>query len=304
MIEKQTEPMSDPTPAQPFPAVAEPAVPKKQLRTLAEFLESAPPDFGEEVRERNRYSDSGSGPYLNEPDLQLYCESEKCGGVRTYYSTNQNVYLREKEINYVYLTYACRNCRFKLTTKIFALAVVGDGKTGMVQKLGELPPFGPPTPPRVFKLIGEEYRELFLQGRRAENKGLGIGAYAYYRRIVEHQKGRIIDEIRKVAQKLGASPETLNAFEGARIEVQFATAIEKVKVAIPQSLLIDGHNPLTLLHNALSEGLHELNDEECLTLARSIRVVLIELAERISTALKEEAELKSAVSQLLNRKPK
>jgi hypothetical protein len=64
------------------------------------------------------------------------------------------------------------------------------------------------------------------------------------------------------------------------------------------------HNPLTLLHNALSEGLHELTDEECLTLARSIRVVLVELAERISTALKEEAQLKSAVSQLLNRKPK
>jgi len=173
-----------------------------------------------------------------------------------------------------------------------------------VQKLGENPPFGPPTPSRVFKLIGEEYRELFLQGRRSENKGLGIGAYAYYRRIVEHQKGRIIDEIRKVAEKLGASPETLKAFQDARTETQFSTAIEKIKTAIPQSLLIDGHNPLTLLHNALREGLHELTDEECLTLARSIRVVLIELAERISTALKEEAELKSAVSQLLNRKTK
>jgi hypothetical protein len=55
-------------------------------------------------------------------------------------------------------------------------------------------------------------------------------------------------------------------------------------------------------HNALSEGLHELTDEECLALATSIRVVLVELAERITTALKEQTELKSAVSQLLNRK--
>jgi anti-sigma regulatory factor (Ser/Thr protein kinase) len=59
-----------------------------------------------------------------------------------------------------------------------------------------------------------------------------------------------------------------------------------------------------LLHDALSDGIHEFTDEECLKLARSIRVVLIELAERISTALKEEAELKTAVSELLNRKPK
>jgi hypothetical protein len=61
-------------------------------------------------------------------------------------------------------------------TKRFSIAVKGTEETGLVQKLGELPPFGPPTPPRVFKLIGEEYRELFLKGRRAENRGLGIGA--------------------------------------------------------------------------------------------------------------------------------
>jgi len=96
----------------------------------------------------------------------------------------------------------------------------------------------------------------------------------------------------------------LKALHAARAENQFVNAIEKVRQAIPQSLLINGHNPLTLLHAALSEGIHELTDEECLNLARSIRVVLIELADRVSTAMKEEAELKSAVSQLLNRKAK
>ena len=59
--------------------------------------------------------------------------------------------------------------------------------------------------------------------------------------------------------------------------------------------------PLTLLHPALSEGIHAKTDEECLELATSIRVVLIELAERIAAALKEEAELKSAVSRLIKK---
>jgi hypothetical protein len=72
--------------------------------------------------------------------------------------------------------------------------------------------------------------------------------------------------------------------------------------AIPEAILIDRHNPLTLLHSALSEGLHAQTDEECLELATSIRVVLTELADRISVALKEEAELKTAVNRLLNRK--
>ena len=57
-----------------------------------------------------------------------------------------------------------------------------------------------------------------------------------------------------------------------------------------------------LLHSALSEGLHAQTDEECLEVATSIRLVMTELADRISTALKDEAELKQAVSRLLNRK--
>jgi hypothetical protein len=290
--------VTDPAQLEPLPG--EP--PEKVLRTFAEFLETTPPDSTEEVRERSQRRANFTGLYLRLPDLELHCDSEKCGGVRTFYSTSGSISLKADEVNEVFLRYVCRNCRYLATVKTFALLVKGSGQTGFVAKLGEDPPFGPPTPSRVFRLIGEEYRELFLQGRRSENKGLGIGAYAYYRRIVEHQKGRIIDEIRKVAEKLGVSAEIVKSFIDARAETQFATAIDKVKTAIPQSLLIDGHNPLTLLHTALSEGLHELTDQECLSLARDIRVVLIELAERISTALKEEAELKSAVSHLLNRR--
>jgi hypothetical protein len=50
--------------------------------------------------------------------------------------------------------------------------------------------------------------------------------------------------------------------------------------------------------------LHEKTDTECLELAKSIRVVLTELADRISQALKDEAELISAVSRLLEKEPK
>jgi hypothetical protein len=143
---------------------------------------------------------------------------------------------------------------------------------------------------------------MLLRGRRAENLGFGIGAFAYYRRVVENQKGRIIQEIAKASAKLGASPEMLAELAKAEKETQFTKAIDQVKTGIPPALLIDGHNPLTLLHTALSEGLHDQKDEECLEIAREIRVVLTELAERISHALREEAELKEAVSRLMSRK--
>jgi hypothetical protein len=167
-------------------------------------------------------------------------------------------------------------------------------------KVGEFPPFGPPTPALVISLIGPD-REKFLKGRRSESQGLGIGAFAYYRRVVENQKSRIITEIGKVAKRLGTKDEALEPFNRAANESQFTAAVDIIKDSIPPALLIDGHNPLVLLHSALSEGLHAQEDEECLEIATSIRLVMTELAEKISLALKDEAELKRAVSRLLNR---
>jgi hypothetical protein len=65
----------------------------------------------------------------------------------------------------------------------------------------------------------------------------------------------------------------------------------------PESL----YEALTLLHKGLSEGLHTGNDAECLEIAQNIRVILTEFSERLHTALKDDQELKTAVSRILNR---
>ena len=165
-------------------------------------------------------------------------------------------------------------------------------------KFGEVPSFGPPIPARVITLLGGE-REYYLKGRRSENQGLGIAAFAYYRRVVENKKDKILDEIIRVAERIGASEDILSELDSAKKETQFSKAVAVIKHGIPQDLLINGHNPLTLLHSALSEGLHAQTDEQCLELATSIRVLLSELVDRVAYALKEEAELNAAVSRLL-----
>ena len=168
-------------------------------------------------------------------------------------------------------------------------------------KFGESPGFGMPTPTRLLKLLGDQ-KDTFLKGRRCENQGLGIGAFVYYRRVVEHQKNRFLAEIISAAKLLNASGEQIAALEAAKDETQFTKAMTTVKDAIPEALLLRGHNPLTLLHSALSAGVHEHSDAECLELAQDIRIVLVDLAERLGQALKDDAELKDAVSRLLNRK--
>lgn len=175
--------------------------------------------------------------------------------------------------------------------------------SGQIYKYGELPPFGQPTPPRLLRILGSVEKEYYLKGRRAEHQGMRVGAFAYYRRVVENQKNRLFDEIIRVAQQIGASAEMLDELKDAKNQTQFSTAVNAVKHGIkhgiPAALLLDGHNPLTLLHSALSNGVHAQTDEECLASATNIRVVLAELSDRPGYAIKERSELKAAVSKLM-----
>jgi len=198
------------------------------------------------------------------------------------------------------MRYVCSNCgKFE---KTFALRIsfpAINGSFGDCIKFGEIPPYGSPTPPRLLRLFGGD-RNVFLKGRRCENQGLGIGAFSYYRRIVESHKDQILDEIIKVAKKI--APEMVENLETAKAENQFSKSIGDIKATLPPVLFINGHNPLMLLHSALSDGLHAGTDEECLEAAHDVRVVLAELTERIGIALKDEAELNAAISRLTNKK--
>lgn len=276
--------------------------PETELPSFATFLQSTPPNQIATVRDllEHRVSSAGIVSYvLRYPEIRVNCST--CEGERYFRLGRQEDRVEPARWAFCFATYVCSNCRKE--SKTFALgAIQGSGDIGDCFKFGESPPFGPPTPARLISLIGPD-RDLFLKGRRCETQGLGIGAFSYYRRVVENQKRRILGEIIRVAEKLSPGDAVIAELKEAQQETQFSKAVERVKHAIPQSLLIDGrNNPLTLLHGPLSEGLHGLTDEHCLALAQSVRVVLAELAERTAQALKDEKELKDAVSVLLGAK--
>ena len=67
---------------------------------------------------------------------------------------------------------------------------------------------------------------------------------------------------------------------------------------------VRGHNPMTLLYQALSDGLHAKTDGECLESAHDIRVVLFEFADRLGQALKDDAELVASIGRLMKKEKK
>lgn len=239
------------------------------------------------------------------PDARMHCAN--CDGDRNFVGygvLTHDADVPERVPSDVFVRYACRDCR--RTWKTYALSFLypdvqhqpADGAIGLLYKVGEKPVARPPVPAKLLKLVGSE-REYFFKGRSAERQGMGIAAFAYYRRVIDERRVQIFDEIIKACRTLQASDALIAELEVAKSATQFTDAIRAVHKALPSALFIDGHNPLTLLYSALSDGLHNRSDETCLQLAGSIRLVMGELVQRMADIVAENKELKSAVQQLL-----
>ena len=232
------------------------------------------------------------------PTLRLYCD--ECKGMRNF--DGDWIHSERIETNLPrddFLVYKCRDCDTYEKHFCLGLFSIDDKGNGNVFKIGEYPELYIKLPSNLQSLLGNDFAS-FIKGLKCEKQGLGIGAYIYYRRVVENQKNRLLGEIQKVLEKLSAQKEMIETIQKAILETQFSKAIDMVKDSLPESLLVDGHNPFKLLHKALSIGIHKLPDEECLQIAHNIRMVLIDLCERIKIALSEQKELKDSVSSLLN----
>jgi hypothetical protein len=269
---------------------------------FADFLENTPPGSLKNITDllvHERLPHGGNFHWMiKAPRLHLHCTSEECRGLRYFRYVKGDRHLDRDGEAKSYFEYVCSNCR--KNRKLYSLLSHGqDGvEEGTCFKFGEFPAFGPPTPPRLLKMLDHD-RDLFMKGRRCESQSLGIGAFVYYRRVVENQRASIIAEIIRVAKLINAPQETIELLKVAEAETQFSNSIKMVKDAIPESLKIRGHNPLTILHDSLSSGLHAKSDAECLQVAQAIRVILNELAERLTIALQDEAEISKALGQLL-----
>lgn len=242
---------------------------------------------------------------VNTPDLQLHCDNDKCNGVRLFQYNQFPMHYEYRSIDggdtcydNVYIEYLCQNCKENIKSfAIMFIKIHDDKTTADLIKFGEYPFYGPHIPSKLISLIGPD-REIFLKGIKCESQNLGIAAFSYYRRVIENQRDRLIDNIASVLTKLNVDPKATELLQQAKVETQFTTSMNKLKPYLPKELLIHDTNPLVLLHKSLSVGLHGLTDEECLDYAHSIRIVLTELADKLKALLADHNQLKKALTKL------
>lgn len=207
--------------------------------SLPEFLENVPPYESRAVSEFAR-SVSEGWAWLH-PQLSLFCSAPTCTRVQKFASWVLEPTKWEsgdiKPRLDIFVSYRCKNCG--TTEKTFAIRVLTQrfafGKGGDLVKIGEFPPFGPPLPARLQRLVQSE-RDFMLKGFRSENRGFGIGAFAYYRRVVEDGKNQLIDRVVKACETIPGAANFIPTLKTAREETQFSKAVGKIGEAIPDAL--------------------------------------------------------------------
>ncbi len=186
--------------------------------------------------------------------------------------------------------YHCTKCHKAI--RFFILKLEEDGT---VMKIGQFPAASCNIPKEISSLEDKEIVELYKKGRISENQSYGIGAFSYYRRIIEYCIDKLIDSIESIIPQ-DKKQDYKELVTKVKKEKNAMNKIELVKNTIIDNS-IDG-NPFNSIYKILSIGIHSLKDEECLECADSLRTLLMHVVEETNHARNKKEKLEKSLPEV------
>ena len=196
------------------------------------------------------------------------------------------------------VTYECQRCVSHTRQFVFGTKGAGDG-TKFV-KFAAWPAQRPRSRNAVKDILDKEKADFFRRGMMCEQHGLGMGAHAYYRRIVETSIEEWLDELKAVTGEEGHQ-EWLDKHDG---RPQMGEQIDRLQHFMHDSIAGDGKAPINALYSTLSKGLHSLPEDDCLVLAEALRELLVFTLIKISEMRDKGDLIQDAQNKLNNLKSK
>jgi len=199
------------------------------------------------------------------------------------------------------LVYACASCKDGRRYFVVRFDQDGDGKAFVV-KVGQYPPWDIAVDAVLESNLGI-HADYYRKGLICESQGYGIGAFSYYRRIIEETIDSLLDDIAGLMSGVERAQydQALTQTKQTRVAGE---KIELVKDLLPPLLRPEGINPLGVLHGALSEGLHARSDEECMEDAAEIREALVFLITQTAASKASARSFSQSIRRLLGKKAK
>jgi hypothetical protein len=157
-----------------------------------------------------------------------------------------------------------------------------------IQKIGVYPELKPEIDKTISKYFDRETNNWYFKAIKSLNENFGIGSFAYFRRIVEKELIKIINDLSHIeSEESNHIKELLEKYNKTE---KVYHIYENIFEFLPSSLKGLGDNPFQLLYKQTSKGLHNLSEQECLKRANNInqllKFVIIKINEEKSEILK------------------
>lgn len=165
-----------------------------------------------------------------------------------------------------------------------------------VQKVGALPEIRELPSKIITKYFDRETNKWYYKGINSIANNFGIGAFAYFRRIIEKELIGIIEDIRTLPDS--HEKEISELLEKHNTDSRTSTIYENIFQHLPNSLKELGNNPIKLLYNQTSAGLHSLSEDECMKKSKSIRMLLDFVIRKINEERSEIKDLRDIIKDL------
>ncbi|MBC8754848.1 hypothetical protein H2O64_09215 [Kordia sp. YSTF-M3] len=148
----------------------------------------------------------------------------------------------------------------------------------------------------ISKHFDRESNNWLFKAKSLLKLRMGIGAFAYFRRIIEKELINIINEIKELPDS--ESNEIQKLLDKYHANKTTSTIYENIYAYLPNSLKELGENPIKLLYKQTSGGLHSISEEECLKRANSIEIILEFTIRKIQEEKSEIKSMKDAIKKL------
>jgi len=172
-----------------------------------------------------------------------------------------------------------------------------DIENSKIRKVGQSPPWPTNLDKNIARFLGDD-ADFFKKALKCESQEYGIAAFSYYRRILENSIVKILETLRSILERQGSSSENIKQIDRALKETLMDKKIKIAKNAIPKSFTPNGMNPLTIIYDTLSAGLHRLSEDECLKKSEQIRVALSYLIKILTLENEEQRAFIEAIKSL------
>ncbi len=148
----------------------------------------------------------------------------------------------------------------------------------------------------VTKYFTRKTNQWYYKGLNCINENYGIGAYAYFRRIIERELINIIKDIKDLPSSHKSEIEKL--LKAHEEDPTVSTIYDNIFEHLPHSLKVLGDNPIKLLYKETSQGLHSIEEQECLSKAKAVQKILEFTIQKINEENSNIKDLRDLIKSI------